>query len=185
MKPTTVLTSSGAIAPRDRVSARLAGLLVDAMMRVGGKRAALAGFEVHHVLARACSSRAACAGFVEHRQIHAEGRVGGLGSGDGLKHQIDRRAAPHGFHLRGHMRQHADLRGNFEATRASRSSMCSRPPRSRRRRMPGSRRSPRRRSHTAGRRSRWPRCRANRQWDDWAATASKNVLEGPKCRGNV
>ena len=51
MKPTTVLTSSGEKRARHGVGARLAGLLVDAVMRVGRERAALPGLEVHHVVA--------------------------------------------------------------------------------------------------------------------------------------
>ena len=51
MKPTTVLTSSGRKRARDRVGARLQRLLVDAVVRVGRQRGALAGLEIHHVVA--------------------------------------------------------------------------------------------------------------------------------------
>ncbi len=51
MKPTTVLTSSGLEFAGDGVGAGFAGLLIDAVMRVGGEGAALAGFEVHDVVA--------------------------------------------------------------------------------------------------------------------------------------
>ena len=36
----------------DGVGARLDGLLIDAVMRVGGQRAALAGLEIHDVVAQ-------------------------------------------------------------------------------------------------------------------------------------
>ena len=60
--------------PRDRVGARLAGLLIHAVMRIGRKRAALPGFEVHDVLADRAALQLArrLPGFVEQRQIHAE-----------------------------------------------------------------------------------------------------------------
>ena len=51
MKPTTVLTSSGSNVARHGVGARLERLLVDAVMRVGRQRRALAGLEVHDVVA--------------------------------------------------------------------------------------------------------------------------------------
>ena len=43
------------VPPRDRVSPRFAGLLIDAVMRVRRQRAALPGLEIHHVRARAAA----------------------------------------------------------------------------------------------------------------------------------
>ena len=47
------------ISPGDRVGPRFAGLLIDAVVRIGGKRASLSGFEIHDVCRRGRSSRAA------------------------------------------------------------------------------------------------------------------------------
>ena len=51
MKPTTVLTSSGLNCARDRIGARLERLLIDAVVRIRRQRRALAGLEVHDVVA--------------------------------------------------------------------------------------------------------------------------------------
>ncbi len=100
--------------PRETVSARLARLLIHAVMRVGRKRAALPGFEIHHVIANraAAQFQRLLARFPDHRDIHAERCIRGFGARDGLKHQIHRSAAPHGVHRCGDMRQHAALRRN-------------------------------------------------------------------------
>ena len=94
MKPTTVLTSSGAKCARDGVGAGLEGLLVEAVMGVGGERAALAGFEIHDVVAdRAALQRERrLARLGEKGEIDAEAAVGRFGSGDRLEDEIDGRA---------------------------------------------------------------------------------------------
>ncbi len=101
---------------RDGVGAGLAGLLVDAVMGVGGERAALAGFEVHDVVAEVAALQFAggLMGFVEQREIHAERCVGGFGAGDRLEDEIDGRAVPHRFHLGGDVREDAALHGDGE-----------------------------------------------------------------------
>jgi len=86
------------------------------MMRVGGERAALSGLEIHHVVAdrAALERQRGVARLREQREIDAEGAVGGLRSGDRLKHQVDRRAPAHQLERRGHMRQDAALRRDIE-----------------------------------------------------------------------
>ena len=81
-------------AARHRVGARLERLLVDAVMRVGGERAALAGLEIHHVVAdgAAVKRQRGRVRLAEQREVDAEALVGGLRAGDRLEHQIDRRA---------------------------------------------------------------------------------------------
>ena len=80
-------------------------------MGVGRQCAALAGLEIHHVVAQrsapqrqrrpwASSSRA---------RLMPKLRVGGFGPGDRLEHQVDRRAALHQLNRRGDMGQHAGL----------------------------------------------------------------------------
>jgi len=85
--------------PRHGVGARLNGLLVAVVMRVGRQRAALAGFEIHHVgaaLARlvqqlgAMQQQGRLARLLQQRQ---QAGIGGLGAADGLEHQIHWRAA--------------------------------------------------------------------------------------------
>ena len=114
MKPDHRVHQQRPVAARHRVGARLAGLLVDAVVRVGRERASLPRFEVHDVLAAPQLARR-LARLVEHREIHAEGRVGRLRPGDRLKHQVDGRAAAQRLHLRRHVRQHADLRRDVVA----------------------------------------------------------------------
>ncbi len=48
-------------------------------------------------------------GFIEHGEGNAEAGIGGFGAGDGLKYEIDRRAAAQRFHLGGDVRQDAGL----------------------------------------------------------------------------
>jgi hypothetical protein len=69
MKPTTVFTSSG-VRARHRVGARLQRLLVDAVVGVGRQRAALAGLEVHDVVAHraALQRQARGMGLAQQRQ---------------------------------------------------------------------------------------------------------------------
>ena len=100
--------------PRQPVRPRFAGLLIHAVMRVRRERAALAGFEIHHVVAHRAAPQLQrlLARFPEQRDVHAERRVRRFGARDGLKHQIHRSAAPHGVHRGGDVRQHTALRGN-------------------------------------------------------------------------
>ena len=59
---------------RDRVGARFAGLLIDAVMRIGGQRAALAGLEIHHVVAdgSAFQDKRRVTRLAQQREIDAE-----------------------------------------------------------------------------------------------------------------
>ena len=106
-----------AVAPRHRIGPGLAGLLVQAVVRVGRQRAALAGFKIHQVGAhRAALQRLGHGmGFVQQCQADAERLVGRFGAGNRLKHQIDRRALLHCLHGVGHMGQHAGLGGHLAA----------------------------------------------------------------------
>ncbi len=101
---------------RHRVGARLERLLVDAVMGIGGQRAALTGLEIHHVVAdgAALERQRGRARLSQQREIDAEAAVGRLRSGNGLKHQIDRRAALDQRERGGHVRQHAGLGRNVE-----------------------------------------------------------------------
>ena len=51
MKPTTLFTRKGSKRAGDAIGARFERQLIDAVVRFGGERATLAGFEIHHVLA--------------------------------------------------------------------------------------------------------------------------------------
>ena len=77
MKPTTVLTSKGAIASRDRIGPRLHGLLIDAMMRLGRERRALSGLEIHEICAfgRAVQAADRRMRFVEQGEITPKARL--------------------------------------------------------------------------------------------------------------
>ena len=85
-------------------------------MRVGRERAALPGLEIHHVVAdRAAAKRQRrVARLLEQREVDAEALVGGLGAGDRLEDEIDRRALADQIERRGDVRQHAGLRRNVE-----------------------------------------------------------------------
>jgi hypothetical protein len=71
-----------------RVGAGLAGLLVEAMVRAGRERTALAGFKVHEVVAEgaAFEAQAGVVAFLQHLEADAEAGVGGLGAGNRLEH---------------------------------------------------------------------------------------------------
>ena len=99
------------------VGAGFERLLIDAVMRLGREAGALPGLEIHHVVAeRAAAERLGrLLGLFEQLQIDAEAGVGGLGAGDRLKHQIDRRAALDRRELRRDVGQHARLRRNLVA----------------------------------------------------------------------
>ena len=79
----------------DGVGARLHRLLVDTVMRIGGQRRALAGLEIHDVVAdRAAFQRQGrVLGLPQDTQVHAEAGIRRFRSGDRLEHQIDRGAA--------------------------------------------------------------------------------------------
>ena len=79
---------------RHGIGAGLAGLLVQPVVRVGGERAALPGFKVHHVVAHGSTPQRerGTARLGQQGQVQAEAAVGGLGTADGLEHQIHRRA---------------------------------------------------------------------------------------------
>ncbi len=85
-------------------------------MRAGRQRAALAGLEIHHVIADGAAlerqRRVAC--LAEQREIDAEAFIRRLGAGDRLKHQIDRRVLADQIERGRHVGQHAALRGNGE-----------------------------------------------------------------------
>ncbi|MNF11671.1 hypothetical protein D3C80_2129330 [compost metagenome] len=65
------------------------------MVGIGRQGAALAGFEIHQVLAEraAIEAQPGVVTFLEHIQIDAEAGVGRLGAGNGLEHQVQRDAA--------------------------------------------------------------------------------------------
>ena len=67
---------------RNRIGARLERLLIDAVMRVGGERAALAGLKIHDVVADrpALQPSAAVAAFVQHGEVDAEALVRRFGA---------------------------------------------------------------------------------------------------------
>ena len=112
MKPTTRVDQQRRERARDGVGARLDGLLVDAVMRIGRQRAALAGLEIHHVVAEraALQRQRRLARLAQQRQRDAEAGVRRLGAADRLEHQIDRRAALDRAQAGGDVRQHAGLR---------------------------------------------------------------------------
>ncbi|MCY1218751.1 hypothetical protein D9M72_307010 [compost metagenome] len=105
------------VAPRQRIGAHLAGLLVDAEVGVGRERAALAGLEVHEVVADGATRERLRrgVGLVEQSGRHAEREVRFLGARDRLEHEVDRRAGFGELQRVGHVREHAALRGNLEA----------------------------------------------------------------------
>src|SRR5271170_6180088 len=69
------------------IGAGFTGLLVDSVMRLGGERTSLPGFEIHDVVADCASMefQGGFAGFFEHRQIHAEAGICFFRAGDGLE----------------------------------------------------------------------------------------------------
>jgi len=108
---------SGSKARATRVSARLAGLLIDAMMGIGRQRGALPGLEIHDVVTgRAAPERPA--GLVRPRassaEVDTETAIGGLRPRDRLEHQIDRQALFDQFERGRDVSQHAALGRNLE-----------------------------------------------------------------------
>ena len=84
------------------------------MVGVGGERAALAGFEVHDVVADGAAAQFAggAVGFVEEGEVDAEGGVGWLGAGDGLEDEVDGCAALERGELGGDVGEDAALGGD-------------------------------------------------------------------------
>ncbi len=78
----------------DSIGTDFARLLVDAVVRAGGERGALAGLELHDVVADGspAEGEGGIARLREQGQVDAEAFVSGLGAGDGLKNEIDGRA---------------------------------------------------------------------------------------------
>ena len=101
---------------RKAIAARFHSQLIPAVMRVGGQFAPLPRLKIELVgavggpLAR---HQVLCLG--DQLRADAKGRVALFRSCDALEHQIAGRAVFDGLHLRGHMRQHADLGGNLIA----------------------------------------------------------------------
>ncbi len=87
------------VVARHRIGAHLAGLLIHAVVRIGRQRAALAGFEIHHVVAdiAATQRQARFITFLQQGQVDAEAGIGRLGAGDRPKHQVHRHATADRF----------------------------------------------------------------------------------------
>ena len=92
-------------------------MLVDAKVRIGRQGAALAGFEVHQVLAQgaALEAQARVITFLQHVQVDPETGIGRFGTGNRLKHQVQRYATVDRFDGGGDVGQHAGLGGDFIA----------------------------------------------------------------------
>ena len=103
--------------PRDRVGPGLQRLLVDrltAHAEVGARtqRGSLPGLQVHHVVADGAAAQrpAGRQALAQQGDVDTERRVGALGAGHRLEHQIDRGAPLDQLDGRGDMRQHTRLR---------------------------------------------------------------------------
>ncbi len=107
----------GAEGAGDGVGASLAGLLIDAVVGVGGEGAALAGLEVHAVAAdgAAMEREGGVLRFSQESEGDAEARIGLLGAGDGLEDEIDRGADGDGLEGVGDVGQDASLNGGAGA----------------------------------------------------------------------
>src|SRR5262249_55203585 len=103
---------------RDPVGAGLKRQLINSVMCVRGKSAALSGFEVHGIvpdpshIATAVVIENSFPTLAQHRESDSETTIGGFGSSHGLKKQIYRHSAIHSSELRSDMRQAACLRWN-------------------------------------------------------------------------
>src|ERR1700692_4596216 len=88
-------------------------------MRLSGQSAALASFEVHHLISRptdislAMMLKTLLAAFVQHVQSDSEAAVGRFSARDRLKKKIYRCPAMQCGQLGSDMRQATSLRGNF------------------------------------------------------------------------
>src|ERR1700735_230467 len=87
---------------RDRIGGRLAGLLIDIMVRVGRECTALASLEVHYIVADSAAAKFACGLMClpEQGKSDAEGRIRFFRSGDRLEDEIDGCALFEGGQLR-------------------------------------------------------------------------------------
>ena len=105
------------VAPGDRVGPRLHGLLVDAVVRLGREGAALAGFEIHDVVAQDAAVEGArgLVRLVQDGQADAEGAVRRFAARDGLEDEVDRPAPVHDVEQGGDMGEHAGLGRDLEA----------------------------------------------------------------------
>ena len=99
----------------DGVGAGFDGLLVDAVMGVGGQCSPLPRLEIHDVVAdgAALQRQRRVVGFAQDAEVDAETGVGGFRAGDGLEHQVDRGAAADDLQRVGDMGQDAGLGGNI------------------------------------------------------------------------
>src|SRR5581483_1621122 len=99
---------------RYRVGPGLEGLLINPLMRTGGERRALPGLEIHDVRAYRvpAQGQARIAALAQQGEVDAEAAVGGLGTGNGLKHEIHRRMALDGGNRVGNMGQNTTLGWN-------------------------------------------------------------------------
>src|SRR5271166_5623743 len=81
------------------VGPRFEGELIDSVMRLGGERAALAGFEVHCVVSYPCDIALTMvleklvAAFAEQVEGDSETAVSGFRAGYGLEEKVDRGSA--------------------------------------------------------------------------------------------
>ena len=110
------IDQQGIESARDRVGARFAGLLVDAVMGVGRKRRALPGLEIHHIAADATAPKreSRLVGLPQDCEIDPKTPVGGLRSRNRLKHQIDRQTLVDQSERGRHMGQNASLGRNLQ-----------------------------------------------------------------------
>src|SRR6516162_8690831 len=101
---------------RNRVSARLASLLIDAAIRIGRKRRSLPGFEIHHIAADTASPQRhpRLVRLAQQFEIYAEAAVGSLRPRDRLEDQIHRRALLDQTKSGRHMRENATLGRNLQ-----------------------------------------------------------------------
>ena len=91
------------------------GLLVHTVMGISGQRTALAGLEIHHIVAHGASVQRErrIPGLGQSCQIKSEAAVSRLGTADGLEYQIHRRLLFDGFQGVGNMGQDAGLGRNL------------------------------------------------------------------------
>ena len=102
---------------RHGVGPHFQGLLVDTVVRVGRQCAALAGFEVHDIVTDRAARQRACRvqAFTQQREVDTETAIGLFAAGDGLKRQVQRRAALDRLYRGAEVREHAGLHRDVEA----------------------------------------------------------------------
>ncbi len=111
MKPTTVFTSSGSNLRATALGPCLEGLLVDAVMRIRRLARFLTGFEIHDADRTPAEDRGRRRVLLQDGEVHAETAVRSLGTGNRLKHEVDRRTAVDRFDAGRNVCQHAGLIG--------------------------------------------------------------------------